>query len=364
MGLPRQRYRSGSPSVRRRTSYDALQFPAKGAQYNSAHPPLYYVVTGLAARAGSAVTGRGFLGVARILGVAWLTTGLWLLLAALRRLCMSWTLATSVTALVALAPGHMHASSTVTNDAAAVLAGALALWVTLRLLQGASSWLAFAAVGSVVVSLKFIFALALVPGGVALLLQLLRVPEDRPRLLRALTAGVTGAATTVAGWTLNHASRGSSMSENPVLGINTREAEGILFGATTANLLAGWPPVSQHFLQTGLEEPQVALWAALVTLLLGSAPLMGLAARRSVIACDLSLGAIIGLLSMPVFVELHTYATYGHYFPAVSPRYGLALVPALALALATTVRGRAMENFAVILVILGAMGVITGVATG
>lgn len=344
--------------------YEPAAFPAMGSQYNSAHPPLYYAATGFVAQAVSSLTGAGFLDAARLTGIGWLTSGLWVLLAALRRLGASWTLGTAVAALVGLAPSVMHATSTVNNDAAAILAGALALWVTLRVVHGASSWPAFAAAAVFVAALKLVFVIALVPGGLVLLLMLLRSRPARPRLVRVLVAGMLAAGGTIVAWSLLQASRGMPELLNPVLGINTRTADRVPVAATVDNLLDVWPPVARPFLQTGLDQPQVALWVALITLLFASAPLIGVVGQRHLLGRDLSLGAGLGLLCVPVAVQLHTFVRYGEYLPGVAPRYGLCLVPALALALASVIRGRTADRGVALLAGLGTVGVVTGLLVG
>jgi hypothetical protein len=343
---------------------DPATYPAGGRQYNSGHPPLYYTVTGHAARVLSQATGLGFLDAARLTGVAWLTAGLWVLLAALRRTGASWTLATALAAVVGLAPAVVHASSTVNNDAGAVLAGALALAVGLRVLDGAASWPAFGAVAVVVAALKAIFALALVPIGLVLLLQAVRSPADRQRLLRVLAAGAVGATAVVVAWSVLQAERASGDVDSAVRGVNTRDAERLPVTAALRTLLAAWPPVDRPFLETGLDQPAVVAWSALVILLLGSAPLLGVVAARSVVGRDVSLGAGLAMLSVPVAVELHTYLTTGQYFPGIAPRYGLCLVPSLAIALASVVRNRTTEIGLAVLAGVGAAGVVVGLLAG
>lgn len=324
--------------------YDPAAYPALGLQYNAGHPPLYYAVTGVVARVVVEATGVGFVGAARLTGVLWLTAGLWLLLAALRRLGASWTLATAGAALVALAPAVLHPSSIVNNDAAAVLAGALALWVALRVLHGDSSWPAFAAAAAVVAALKVIFVVALVPAGVLLLLRLWRAPQDRRRLAVALGAGVVASVGTTVAWAVVQAGRADPDAVNPLLGVNTEPAEHVPVAAIVRNAFAAWPPVDRPFLLAGVEEPSAAAWSALLILVLGSAPVLGLLAARSVLGRDLAIGVVAGMVSVPVAVQLFSYASEGYYFPGVGPRYGLALVPALVLALVAGVPDRTGER--------------------
>ena len=320
---------------------DPATYPAGGQQYNSAHPPLYYAVTALVARPLAVLTGEGLLGSARLVGIAWLTAGLWALLAALRQLGTSWTLGTAVAALVGLAPAIQHASSTVNNDASAVLAGALVLWVALRVAHGTSSWPALAVAAAVAAALKLVFLIALVPAAVVLLQHARRHPDDRARVAVALGAGGAAAAVVLAAWTLVHGALNPGDVENPVLGINTRDADRLPVAMTLRNLLACWPPLARPFVPLELlEQPQFFLWGVLIPLLFASAPLLGMVAARSPVGRDVSIGAALGMVAVPVAVQLHTYLAHGDYFPNIAPRYGLCVVPAVAVALASVARGR------------------------
>lgn len=324
--------------------YDEADFPAGASQYNSAHPPLYYAVTGVVARAVSGATAVGFVDAARLLGAVWLSAGLLVLLAALRLLGTPWTTATALCAVAALTPSVMHASSTVNNDAAALLAGALVLWVTLRVVRGEASWPSVAVVTFLVVVTKVIFAAALVPAVFVLLLRAVRRPHERARILLALSACTVSAVATVLAWSALQGLRGDPQWINPVLGINTRLADEPPVGAIVETLLHAWPPVAQPFLESGLSSPPMALWVSATTLLFASAALVGAAGHRSATGRDVSIGAALGLLFVPVAIQLHTFATTGYYFPDVAPRYALVLVPALVLALAAGSRGRVVSG--------------------
>lgn len=343
---------------------DVTGFPQQGLQYNFSHPPLYYGLTALGADAITSLTGERFLQAARITGIGWLTAGLWVLLAALRRLGASWTLGTAVCALVALTPSVMHASSTVNNDAAAVLAGSLALWVALRAVQGQPSWLAFGAAAAAIISVKVIFAAALVPAGVVILLRLLRAPAERRSLLQVLCAGVVGAVVPVLLWGQFQAGRGDRDYVSPFLGLSTAPSDGYPFGATIAQLLEVWPPVAQPVLQFGLGQPVLVLWALLINLLVTAAPLVAFAASRHVTGREVGIGAALGLLAVPVFVQLHVYTMDGHFFLGVRPRYGLSVLPALAAAAASVVYGRRADRVVAVLAVLGIGAVVTGTLQG
>jgi hypothetical protein len=339
-------------------------FPQQGLQYNFPHPPLYYGPTGLGAKALTTLTGGSFFQAARLTGIGWLTAGLWVLLAALRRLGASWTLGTAVGALVALTPTVMHASSTVNNDAAALLAGSLALLVALRAVQGQPSWLAFGAVAAAVASLKVIFVVALVPAGVVILLRLLRAPSERRPLLRVLAAGVAGAVVPVLLWGQLQAGRGDADYANPLLGISSVPSDGYPYDATIAQLLQGWPPVAQPVLQYGLGQPVLILWVLLINLLVTAAPLVAFAASRHATGRDVGIGAALGLVAVPVFVQLHTYTTYGYVFLNLAPRYGLSILPALAVAGGHVVHGRRADRAVAVLAVLGIGAVVVGVLMG
>ena len=99
--------------------------PAKsfvvGAQnYNFGHPPVYYAITGVLARAaGLPFSGDHFIAFARLAGILWLFAGMLVLYLALRKFRVRWELAACGALLLALTPAVFYLDATVTNDAAA-----------------------------------------------------------------------------------------------------------------------------------------------------------------------------------------------------------------------------------------------------
>ena len=114
-------------------SYDPKQFQEDGLSTQTFHPPLYYVAIGFTARAARAVLGfSGMVGVERLLGAVWLGAALCFAYAAARRLGADTWVTVALLLMVASAEPILYVHSTVSNDATAVLTGALCLFAVVR----------------------------------------------------------------------------------------------------------------------------------------------------------------------------------------------------------------------------------------
>jgi hypothetical protein len=195
---------------------------------------------------------------------------------------------------------------------------------------------------------------ALAPAAV-LLLFAARDRRLRGRCVSSVVAMVVGSGLVTGGWMVLQGHRGDPSWVNPLLGQNTRLAHGFPVHTTLVNLFAEWPPTTNPFLQRGLSEAQMSLWITGTNLLLASGIVAVLLRGRGP-ALWLSLGTAVGLLSIPVFVQLFSYYGSDHYyFPRVSSRYAICLLPGLVLGLAVTLRGTRARWVAGSLVGVGAL---------
>jgi len=347
-------------------------YTAEGQQYNSFHPPVYYAITGVLARAIDAVRpGLTFITAARLVGLGWLLAGMAVFYLALRRFEVGWPYAAAGVALLPLTPIVLHASSTVTNDAAAALAGSLALLVLARVLvQRRTGWLLPAAATLFVSGTKMLNGLPMLV--VAGLLGVLAIRSWRERD-RATARSLAVLALVIVGtflaaylaWSLYQASRGDPNWVNPVLGKSGRPVRGLPFDEIFSTSFTGFSLTSSYYLQPLINGQGITAWAKLLSALVVASPFVALAAFRPWRPAWLvGAGLLAGMLLYPLAVELQVYLSFGRYFPQVVVRYGMSFIPwALAVLVMLAATRRAWRTGAAVLGMgtLLVAGTVTGV---
>jgi hypothetical protein len=312
-----------------------LGYPARGENYNSGHPPVYYVITGAFARAYDAIRpGDNFITGARLVGVFWLLAAMGVLYTALRRFDTAWPYAALGAALLPLTPGVLHANSTVNNDAPAVLGGALALLLLARVVvQRKLGWVFPFLVTGFIASTKVVNAIPMAI--VALVFLLVAVwrwrdgeRREAGRILLAAGAIVVAILIVHVGWTAFQSGRSVPGWQSPIAGISNRPVVGLPFNELLSTSFTGFPLTGSYVLQPDLNSILVTLWARLLTALVGAAPFVALLVfRRPSPQWLLALGALLGMLLYPLIIEVQIYVGSGDYFPALPVRYGMSLVP-------------------------------------
>lgn len=317
------------------TGVPASAYPARGENYNFAHPPLYYLITGSIARVlDAAYPGQNFVTAARLVGLLWLLAAMAVLYVALRRFSASRPFAAVATAFLPLTPLVLHASTTVTNDAAAALSGALALFVLARLaVQQRLGWLVPAAATAFATATKVINAVPLLV--VAVLFGLLAVLRWRAGDRRsARSIGLAGGAVLVSfltvygGWMAFQSGRGLPGWTSPVAGVSDRPVHGLPFNELLSTSFSGFPLTSTFYLPPAVNGQAVGIWVRLLTALVVAAPFVALLVfTRPTPAWLVGLGTLAGMALFPLAVEVQVYVSSGHYFPVIVPRYGMSLIP-------------------------------------
>ncbi|HEY7048973.1 MAG TPA: glycosyltransferase family 39 protein [Jatrophihabitantaceae bacterium] len=334
------RYARGAPNIPPCgvQNPDPSKYPFRGENYNAGHPPLYYVMTGFAARTiDKVLPGAHFVSSGRLVGVVWLFAGCFLLYLCLRRLAIDWRIAFAAGASLAFVPLVFHASSTVNNDAAAPLSGALALWFYLRIAErrvpiamAFALTLACAATKELNALPFLIIALMLVAG--AIYDRVNDRGDVRWKLERA-AAILVAFGILHFGWQLYQSSRGLAHWVNPVAGVNTRPVHGMPFGAFLRSATSGfdWTP---YYLPTDMDTSAVQAWSHVVAAALAAIPLVVLLFSDRSARGQLGVLCLLGVMAYPFVVELQAVVTTHAYFPAVTDRYGLSLIPLIVAALA------------------------------
>jgi len=316
-------------------------FPENAADTAASDPPLYYVTTGLAARALKAVLHMDSLvTAARLAGIAWLVAALVLLWLLTAEMGVGSTARTAVGILLVTTPAIVHAHATVTSDATLLLGGAAALYAALlwerRRLHGAVL-LAIAALCGLA---KIPCLLAIGAAALYLLVRALRQPGGaEPRRTPAELVRMAVLSTGLAvGVTLLW-----------LLVAHVRAVPGAPTPPSTAVFRATHLRLDQVAAQAGAflsplaAPPILAPLASAFTLAIlsvsnllvlsgtfGSALLA--AARTRLEAAAIAAGALM-LVGGPAFV-VAIYVSDHSILPAIPHRYGLALIPAAAVCLA------------------------------
>lgn len=314
---------------------DPSAFPSRGEDYNFGHPPLYYGVTGVLARLGDAVVpGQHFFVLARLAGVLWLWVAMLALFLALRSFRAPVPYAVLGTAILPLLPGVLRATSTVNNDGAAPLAGALALLVVGRFLcRDRTGWVFPTVAAFGIAATKVINVLPLLVVAVAFcVLAVVRWRAGDRAAVRSMLLvafGIVVASLVVyKGWALFQAGRGDPNWVNPVAGVSGRPVVGLPFREITSTLLSGLSPESGFFLPHSISGEAMTLWGRALDVAIVAAPLMVLMVwERLSIGWLVGVVTVAGLVVYPVVVELQVYLGSHSYFPVVNPRYGMSMEP-------------------------------------
>jgi len=307
-------------------------FPAAGYSYEAQQPPLGYVPYILTARPHASP--QRAIATARRGGAMWTADAALLLLAlaAVEGLSLL-GFAVLLTACI-LSPVHIHAAATVNNDAAGVATGALAL-LTASVARRTGRPLLFvgAAVGFLIAMVKGLFVVA------PLVLVLAAVLMERPwssgrtgwrRLVRNNQCSVamlaTGGVTYLAWAELQNlrARVSPSIVLHALLGFSHTkylQLGTIITGLKTqTSLLASYYPAA----------PMHDLWNLAFFAVVIATVLFEPRNRAATENRALAIASLLGLLALAIAWPLLTYVQ-GHYNFFANARYGLPLLPFLAL---------------------------------
>lgn len=326
---------------------DPQRFPNAGENYNFGHPPVYYGLTALVVRLAEALrVDLSFVTVARLTGAVWLAAGLAGLYVVLRRWSVPRTVALSSGVLVAAVPSVAHASSTVSNDAPAVLGGVLAFWVLTRIVVlRRLGWVVPTVLALLVASTKLMTSISMlaVAGVVGVMaLGASRRHRARASALAKVVVGVVGATLAVfVGWGAFQQARGATDWQNPVLGVNSVPVVDDPVDEWLPTLFSVVGITKDFWLQDALASPYLVASARLLAVVLTAAPFMVFAAtERGARTRAVGWAALLGVLAVPLVVQSQIYLGSGYYFPEVTTRYGLSLLPLTVGALALVVAAR------------------------
>ncbi|WP_296666980.1 glycosyltransferase family 39 protein [Demequina sp.] len=313
----------------------AWEFPYEGQQYNFGHPPLYYLTVGLPARAlDAAVPGLDFVTAARLLGVLWLGLGMFVTFVALRRWRVDPAAAIIAPLLLPAFPRVLHAVTTVNPDAAAVMIGASAVWLAARIfVDDDVDWRLAALLAGVAGMTKTISAIPFIALGALLAFREVRDwRRTRPRGKDVATVGAMAAAILIpyGVWQLWQGGRGDPNWQNPLVGLNTRDVVGLPGSEWIETAFNGLNLVSDYYIQEPLDVALLVSWTRVLNvLLIGAIFAVIVACAKEPARRSLGWMVLAGAILYPTIVQVQAYLNTAvpQYFPQVTGRYGLALVP-------------------------------------
>lgn len=316
------------------TDPGAWAFPYDGQNYNFAHPPLYYFAVGLPARALDAATGLDFVSAARLMGIGWLGGGMFMMFVALRRWRVDPAAALIAPLLLPAFPRVLHASTTVNPDAVAVLAGAAAVWLAARVfVEGSSDWRLPAALTAAAGLTKTITAVPFIAIALLIVFRLVRDLRVR-RFARAdlIVPVAIGLAVLVPYglWQAFQGGRGDPYWTNPLVGLNTRDVEGLPGSEWIETAFSGINLASEYYLQPPLDVALMVSWTRLLNILvIGAVFAVIVACAKEPARRSLGWMVMAGVIIYPTVVQVQAYLNTAvpQYFPNVTGRYGLALIP-------------------------------------
>ncbi len=340
-------------------------FPGNGLQYNAFHPPIYYAVTGPAARALAALFGQDFITMARSLGGVWLFAGMLAMYLTLRYWRVEWTWAVGGTLLLPLFPTLLHASSIVTNDAPALLCGVAALFLLGRsLIYRNDGWALPVVIAGGVAATKGISATGLL--AVAFMFFIIGIARWRRGNGRAAVALIRnsvliGLAVGVVQliWSAVQSGRAVAGYVSPVSGVNTRKVVGSPFDEWVSTVLDGARLGSNYYLDPAVNSPYLIGWVLLITSIIAATGLIGLALfRRGSPEWFAGATLVLGTLMYPLIVQVQAYVD-GDFFPGITNRYGTTLIPLAVGVLTLIVALKKLRVTSGVILTLGSIAVVT-----
>jgi hypothetical protein len=301
--------------------------------YNTAyiHPPTYYAISGVVARALLHVPWfNDILTAGRLVGVLWLGAAVLFLWLALAELGVGLAPRVAVTMLMVSAPTVLHAAATVNPDTTALAAGAAIVWATLRWERGKLHWIVPAAVALLAVGLKATNAL-----GVGLCLIYVfwrwaqqRRSKERPRYGLLVVAVLVGVVVAVAVWSIVQSAL-ALVPNDAIPMVQRFKVKSVNIDEITDAWDAGWSPLRMAYIPGFFSTWPVRSFAKVIDVVfsIGVVASVVVAARWS---RDRALAGAtaLTLLAFGPGLVLANYMLNGNVYAGAPARYALSAVPA------------------------------------
>ena len=321
-------------------------------------PPVYYVATGLGARALHAI-GPNLLVARRIINGVWFAFGLILMYSVMGEVGLAGVVRASAALLPALVPSVVFQSATVTNDVTAIPTAALVLLAGLRYERRAWPARPVAVFSALAVSLRVtnFFGVGIAVGYLAVRGFTASDPADRRRLSRTAATAASACALAGIAWIAVVAARAHvAASALPLASLIPKKF-------TVREMLdsvAPMVPPTQSLPDVGTSHSYITLLAASVGWLVVAGPFIA-SARGSRDRLGVALGASAGLVlllvgpTLAIINAISDDSFLGFPFPA---RMGFSVVPACLASAATGIRSGWPARLLTIYVAIGLLGVL------
>jgi hypothetical protein len=306
-------------------SFDPAVFPNAGINSADIHPPTYFIITTLGARAVRALgASDDLVDAGRMFGAVWMAAGLLALWCLVRALGAGTWAAACGLALVAAGPMLLQQWYYLTPDAANVLIGSLVMLAVLRWERSTASLAALFAVGALAMAFKAPNVIIVVAGAGYLAARALRARQGVDEGTRSVRDYVVAAASLAGGATAASAAWlvvRASLALPGTTPMEQDERVGMLRPAQVLENLG-------RFVNVWDREPSSLYPLAVITsyLLVGSllVAVVVLSPRERRYALAVVTGVV--LLAGPLLLVGVNFVVRGTY-AIVEPRYGTTLVP-------------------------------------
>lgn len=350
--------------------FDYAEFPGEG--WNTAYTasPLYYTVTGIAARfVDSAVpTVDSLLTASRIASVGWAVVAAGLMWLLLGEFSIPFTVRFFTILLIATAPTVLHLTSIVNPDVTGLAGGAAIAWLTLRYERRASpAWL-LTLVATLTILGKPLNAVAV--GAMVGYLLIRYVQARRNQELSRPSFPTVGIAALIAGFLLGAVPWSiaqGALATVPALDITMLR---IYSGATltladvTSQFTAVVSPLRAAYMPALVAGPLTALVALVADMVLlgGNIGVSMLSADRR--ASALATTTLVSAFLLGPTVVVFMFVTNDGFLLPATVRYGLPLLPLFAVGLAVAANTKAPARVLLGVLALASLAVITAEMIG
>lgn len=313
------------------------EFPIDSIDHSGFKPILYYSITGFGAQAlaaaASPVADLDLFDAMRIMSVLWLAAGA----CAFQVVMSRWTgrpaltLAASLL-LVSLPAVTLH-GFTITPDAGGLVAGAAAIAIAARMACGRPAILMTAGLSFLVVSTNLLSIVAILSvASIGVCYALTHLASGRHSDIRQwagpFAGALLGTAVSYAGAALLTRSAMPALPASQTTGLPTEPPLDSVFNPIADTIAKNVGLISPYWMPGQLNSPEWAAFSRIFVLVLIAIPFITMWTSQ-VKSRDFILGLslLTGALLVPVFVQTLEILTRGEYFPLISGRYSLSLVP-------------------------------------